>query len=263
MNNAQLTRYSRHILLPEIDLAGQEKLLRARVAVVGLGGLGSPVALYLAASGVGRLTLCDDDVVDLGNLQRQILHRDAALGRPKVESALENLFGLNAEVAVDLVAERMAGPLLEDIVKHVDVVVDCSDNFPTRYALNAACRRHATPLVFGAALRDQGQITVFDARRATSPCYACLFHEEDTAPTARCGDSGILAPLVGVVGSMQALETLKLLLEMETTLVGRLLRVSGWTMRIQETRVIRDPACAVCGTTPQREQAPTPQASQG
>lgn len=245
MNDSQLQRYSRHILLPQIDTPGQARLLAARVLIVGLGGLGSPAAMYLASSGVGTLVLCDDDVVELSNLPRQIIHGEADLGRPKVESARDRLVSLNPDVCIETRFERLAGASLENAVAGVDAVVDASDNFVTRFALNAACVKHRTPLVAGAAIRLQGQVCVFPLQRPDSPCYHCLFQDDDTAGDT-CSEQGILAPVVGIIGSIQATETVKLLAGLSVT-EGRLLLLDAMTMHWRSVPFSRDSRCPVCG----------------
>lgn len=246
MNDDQLQRYSRHILLPQIDTAGQERLLAARVLVVGLGGLGSPAAMYLASSGVGTLVLCDDDVVEVTNLPRQIVHGEADLGRPKVESARDRLLALNPEVRVETRFERLADRALEDAVAGVDAVVDASDNFATRFALNAACVKHRTPLIAGAAIRLQGQVSVFPLQHPDSPCYHCLFQDDHSAADT-CSEQGILAPVVGIIGSIQATETLKLLAGLPV-MEGRLLLLDAAAMHWRSVPFSRDSRCPVCGT---------------
>ncbi len=245
MNDAQLQRYSRHILLPQIDTAGQARLLAARVLIVGLGGLGSPAAMYLASSGVGTLVLCDDDVVEVSNLPRQIIHGEADLGRPKVESARDRLLAINPGVRIETRFERLAGPALAEAVAGADAVVDASDNFATRFALNAACVKHRTPLIAGAAIRLQGQVSVFPLQRPDSPCYHCLFQDDDTAGDT-CSEQGILAPVVGIIGSIQATETIKLLAGLPVT-EGRLLRLDAVTMDWRSATFSRDSRCPVCG----------------
>lgn len=247
MTDDELLRYSRHLLLPEIGVEGQQRLLAAHALVVGVGGLGSPAAIYLAAAGVGTLTLCDADAVDLTNLQRQIAHRTAAVGRPKVDSARATLNALNPGITVHAVAERLAGEALAARVAAADVVLDCSDNFATRDALNRACRAARRPLVSGAAIGFEGQVAVFDARDAQAPCYACLFSEGGAEEAPRCAEAGVFAPLTGVIGALQASEALKLLSGMGSGLSGRLLRVDLRDMRLRTAALARDPACPVCG----------------
>jgi adenylyltransferase/sulfurtransferase len=230
MNDAQLLRYSRHILLPQIGIEGQERLLAARALVVGAGGLGSPATMYLAAAGIGTLVLCDDDSVDLTNLQRQILHHTASVGRPKVESGRDTLARINPEVKVIALAQRLEGAALEEQVAAADVVLDCSDNFATRHALNRACVTQRKPLVSGAAIRFDGQVSVFDLRRLDSPCYNCLFPEGRDAEEVRCATMGVFAPLVGIIGATQAAEALKLIVGCGESLSGRLLLLDGLAM---------------------------------
>ena len=247
MNDDQLLRYSRHILLPEIGIEGQQKFLGAHALIIGAGGLGSPVALYLAAAGVGRLTICDGDAVDLTNLQRQIVHRTEAIGKKKVESARITLAGINPEVEVTALAERVAGKRLEALVAQADVVLDGSDNFATRHAVNRACVRLRKPLVSGAGVRFDGQLAVFDMRNPQAPCYHCLFPEHGDNEDVRCAVMGVFAPLVGIIGSMQAAEALKLIAGIGETLAGRLLLIDALAMQIRTIRLQKDPACAVCG----------------
>jgi len=246
MNDEQLLRYSRHILLPEIGIEGQERLLAARALVIGAGGLGSPVALYLASAGVGTITLCDDEAVDLTNLQRQIVHRAASVGRKKVDSARETLAAINSEVRVVGLAERVDERRLEALAAGADVVLDGSDNFATRHAANRVCVRLRKPLVSGAAVRFDGQVSVFDLRAADSPCYACLFPEHGESEDVRCAVMGVFAPLTGIVGSIQAAEALKLLAATGESLAGRLLLLDALTMQVRTIRLRKDPACAVC-----------------
>ena len=246
MNDEALLRYSRHILLPEIGIEGQEKLLAAHVLIIGAGGLGSPVALYLAAAGVGRITICDGDDVDLTNLQRQIMHRTDALGRRKVESARTTLAAINPEVDVVTVPERLEGERLSVRVAAADLVVDASDNFATRHAVNRACVRHRKPLVSGASVRFDGQVAVFDPRNPASPCYHCLFPEDGNNEDMPCAIMGVFAPVVGITGSLQASEALKVLTGAGEPLVGRLLLLDALAMQIRTVTLKRDPACAVC-----------------
>jgi len=246
MNDDQLLRYSRHILLDEIGIEGQQRLVDAHALVVGAGGLGSPVALYLGTAGIGTLTLVDDDTVDLTNLQRQIAHRMSRIGQPKVLSAAQSVHEINPEVDVVAVCERVGGAALDALVARADVVVDCSDNFATRHAVNAACVRHARPLVSGAAIGFDGQVSVYDSRDVDAPCYACLFPPDSTFEETRCATMGVFAPLVGIVGAMQAAEALKLLAGVGTSLAGRLLMLDARTMEWNEVRVRRQPDCPVC-----------------
>ncbi len=246
MNDAQLLRYSRHILLPEIDVAGQHKIVAAHALIVGAGGLGSPAALYLASAGLGHITLADADEVDLTNLQRQILHTTQSIGRPKVESGRDALARINPEVAVTALRSRLAGAELDALVAGCDVVLDCCDNFATRHAVNRACVKHKKPLVSGAGVRFDGQISVFDMRRDDSPCYHCLFPEDAEFEETRCAVMGVFAPLTGIIGAMQAAEALKLVAGVGETLCGRLLLLDALSMQWREIRLKKDPACAVC-----------------
>jgi molybdopterin-synthase adenylyltransferase len=245
MNDQELLRYSRQIMLPQVDIDGQEKLNKASVLIIGAGGLGCPVAMYLAAAGVGNITLADDDVVDLSNLQRQIAHFCADLGRPKVDSLAETLNGLNPQVQVRSLRERLDGERLAQEVASHQVVVDASDNLATRLAVNAACVRHGVPLVSGAAIRLEGQVSVFDLRLAASPCYACLYGASIPGDLS-CARNGVIAPLVGMIGSIQAMETLKLLAGFGEALCGRLLLVDAATMQIREMRLARKVDCQAC-----------------
>ncbi len=246
LSDEELLRYSRQILLPQIDIEGQLRLQAGRVLVIGLGGLGSPVALYLAAAGVGALHLADFDTVDLTNLQRQIAHDSASVGMPKVRSAMQRLAALNPLVELVALQQALDEDSLAAAVAAVDVVVDCCDNFATRAAVNAACVAAGRPLVSGAAIRLEGQLAVFDPRRADSPCYHCLYGEGSDAELT-CSEAGVVGALVGLVGSLQALETLKLLAGFGEPLVGRLLLVDAFSSRFREMRVRRDPQCPVCG----------------
>jgi len=253
MDDDQLLRYSRHILLPQLGIEGQEKFRRAHALIVGAGGLGSPAAMYLASAGVGTLTICDGDAVDLTNLQRQIVHRNDAIGSPKAESARRTLATLNPEVTVNALAERVAGTRLDQLVRDADVVLDCSDNFATRHAINRACVAHRKPLVSGAGVRFDGQIAVFDLSDSQSPCYHCLFPEHGDDADMRCAVMGVFAPLTGIIGSMQAAEALKLLAGIGASLAGRLLLLDALAMEWRTVRLKRDPACPVCsarGATP-------------
>lgn len=246
LNDDELLRYSRQILLPQLDIAGQLRLKGSRVLIVGLGGLGSPVALYLAAAGVGELHLADFDTVDLSNLQRQVLHDTTQVGAGKVDSAMTRLAAINP--LVRLLGHRTAldADSLDAAVNAVDLVLDCSDNFTTREAVNAACVAAGKPLVSGAAIRLEGQLAVFDPRRQDSPCYHCLYGHGSEAELT-CSEAGVLGPLVGLVGSLQALEALKLLGGFGEPLVGRLLLIDALGSRFRELRVRRDPGCSVCG----------------
>jgi len=247
MNDQQLLRYSRHILLPQIGVEGQEKLLAARALVIGAGGLGSPIALYLASAGVGSITLCDDEDVDLTNLQRQIVHRTGSIGRKKVESARATLAAINPEVKVTALAERVDEKRMEALAAQADVVLDGSDNFATRHAVNRVCVRLGKPLVSGAAVRFDGQVAVFDLRAPESPCYACLFAESAESEDIRCAVMGVFAPVTGIVGSIQAAEALKLIAGAGETLAGRLLLLDALAMQVRIVKLAKDPACPVCG----------------
>ncbi len=247
MNDNQLLRYSRHILLDPIGIAGQEKLLAAHALIIGAGGLGSPVGLYLAAAGVGRITLADDDVVELTNLQRQIAHDMASLGVNKAQSAARRMREMNPDIEINAVNLRLAGDALDAAVARADVVLDCCDNFPTRHAVNRACVRHRKPLVSGAAVRFDGQIAVFDLQDDAAPCYACLFPEHAQDAEMRCSEFGVFAPLVGVVGSIQAMEALKLLIGAGDSLSGRLLLHDALSAEWRTLRLKKDPGCEVCG----------------
>lgn len=247
MNDQQLLRYSRHILLPEVGVEGQERILSARVLVVGAGGLGSPAAMYLAAAGVGTLVLCDGDTVDLTNLQRQILHSAQTVGQPKVRSGRDTLARLNPETVVETIEQRLEGRELLDQVERADVVLDCSDNFATRHAINRACVKFRKPLVSGAAIRFDGQVSVFDLRHRESACYHCLFPENMGVDEVRCAVMGVFAPLTGIIGATQAAEALKLLAQCGRSLDGRLLLLDGLDMEWNSISLARDPGCPVCG----------------
>jgi molybdopterin/thiamine biosynthesis adenylyltransferase len=249
VNDEQLLRYSRQILLPQIDVAGQERLLAACFLVVGAGGLGSPAAMYLAASGAGRLVIADPDTVELSNLQRQLLHRDRDIGRPKVDSARDRLRAINPLLQVRTLHTRLAGSQLAAEVQAADVVLDCSDNFTTRFAINAACVAASTPLVSAAAVRFEGQLTAFDTRRPDSPCYHCLYREGEEQDQT-CAENGILSPVVGTLGTLQALEAIKLHLPLGNPLVGRLVLFDGLAHEWRALALPRDPACPVCGSRP-------------
>jgi molybdopterin/thiamine biosynthesis adenylyltransferase/rhodanese-related sulfurtransferase len=243
-------RYSRHLMLPEVGAAGQDKLAHARVALIGAGGLGSPSALYLAAAGIGTLTLIDDDVVEKSNLQRQVLHTDARVGTRKTESARTTLNALNPRVHVETREERLCAANVEALIRDHDVVIDGADNFPTRYLLNAACLRLKLPLIYGAVHRFTGQVSVFDSRRQGSPCYRCLFPEPPAAADApNCAEAGVLGVLPGIIGLLQATEAIKLLLGIGKPLVGRLLCFDALSATFRELRLSRDAACPGCGTT--------------
>lgn len=245
MNDQQLLRYSRHILLPEFGIEGQQKILDAHALIIGAGGLGSPAALYLASSGVGTITLCDNDTVDLTNLQRQIIHRTSSIGISKVASAQRTLAEANPDIRVIGLNERIADGRLHDLITQADVILDCSDNFATRYALNLACIKHQKPLISGAAVQFSGQLTVFDFRKTDSPCYNCLYPEQTDAEEVRCSTMGVFAPLVGIIGSMQAGEALKILLE-SPSLCGKLLLLDALSMEPRTIKLSRDISCPVC-----------------
>lgn len=246
MDDAQLLRYSRHLLLDEIGIAGQERLSAARALIIGAGGLGSPVSLYLAAAGVGRIVLCDHDHVEPTNLQRQIAHDLESLGVNKAESAARRMRAMNPDIEVIPLPQRLEGEVLLEEVESADVVLDCSDNFATRHAINRACVAFRKPLVSGAAVRFDGQISVFDPRQPHAPCYACLFPEEAGGGEMRCAEFGVFAPLVGVVGSMQAAEALKLIMDIGASLSGRLLLYNALDAEWRSIRLKKDPACPVC-----------------
>jgi len=247
VNDEQLLRYSRHILLDEVGIEGQERLLASHALVIGAGGLGSPVALYLASAGVGHITLVDHDAVDATNLQRQVAHTLARVGRPKAESAREAMSAINPDPQITTVLQRADATLLDQLVPQAQVVLDCTDNFATRHAINRACVRHGVPLVSGAAIRFDGQLAVYDPHDQGSPCYACVFPESDDMEEVRCATMGVFAPLVGIVGTMQAAEALKILTGMGSQLVGRLLMLDGRSMAFTDIRMGRQPGCAVCG----------------
>ncbi len=247
MHDEQLQRYSRQMLLAQIGLEGQRTLLNSRVLIIGLGGLGSPLAMYLAAAGVGHLVIADDDRVDLSNLQRQIMHRTSDIGRAKTDSARDTLLALNPESRVTAFNKRLTEDELAHEVQHADVVADASDNFATRFALNAACVRAKKPLVSGAAIRMEGQVAVFDLRRADSPCYRCLYRDGPGGEEG-CTALGVLAPVPGIIGSIQAVEVIKLLLGIGDSLNGRLLLLDALSMEWRTVKLRKDPACPVCGT---------------
>ncbi|WP_051534618.1 HesA/MoeB/ThiF family protein [Deefgea rivuli] len=247
LDDAALLRYSRHILLDEIGIEGQTALSNAHVLVIGAGGLGSPVALYLASAGIATLTIVDDDVVDLTNLQRQIIHTEASVGSNKAESAKHSLSQLNSQINIIALAERATGERLLELVRAADIVVDCCDNFATRHAINRACVATKTPLVSGAAVRFDGQLTVFDSRVAGAPCYHCLFSEDGEDSDSPCATFGVFAPLVGMIGAAQAAEALKVLMGLGETLIGRLQLFDARNSRWREMKYKQDPHCPVCG----------------
>jgi molybdopterin-synthase adenylyltransferase len=249
MDDDQLLRYSRHILLDDIGVEGQERLMDAHALVIGAGGLGSPAALFLGTAGVGRITLVDHDRVDVTNLQRQIAHTLARVDQPKAESAAAGLAAINPEPRVQAITVRADTALLDELVPQADVVLDCTDNFPTRHLVNAACVKHGKPLVSGAALGFDAQLSVYDSRERAFPCYACLFPADQPPEEQRCAVMGVFAPLVGIIGSMQAAEALKLLAGMGSTLPGRLLMLDARRMEWTDLKVARDPRCPCCGTT--------------
>ena len=246
MKDEQLLRYSRQIMLPEMDVAGQQKLVDASVLIIGMGGLGCPAAMYLSAAGVGHLIIADDDTVELTNLQRQIAHGQTNLGQSKVASAEAALKGLNPDVRVKRIERRLEGEALDKAVAEVDVVVDASDNFTTRFAINRSCIKNGKPLVSGAAIRMEGQVAVFNSRDPQSPCYQCLYSEGDD-DDASCSHNGVMAPLVGIIGSVQAMETIKVITGIGKNLTGRLLLLDATTMQWREMKLPRDESCPACG----------------
>jgi molybdopterin/thiamine biosynthesis adenylyltransferase len=247
MNDQQLLRYSRHILLDEIDIEGQEKLLAAHALIIGAGGLGSPAAFYLASAGIGTITLVDDDTVDLTNLQRQILHTTERVGQAKVLSGQQTLTEINPTIEIVALKERVSGERLNELVRNTSVVLDCSDNFATRHAVNRACVANRVPLVSGAAIKFDGQISVFDKRDENAPCYSCLFPEDQQFEEVNCGTMGVFAPLVGIIGSMQAAEALKVIAGIGEPLKGRLLLLDARTMEWNSIKFARNASCSVCG----------------
>ena len=247
MNDDQLLRYSRHILLPQIGILGQEKLTRSRVLIVGLGCLGSPVAMYLAASGIGELVICDNDNVDLTNLQRQTIHNTETIGISKVQSAKKAIAKINPEINVVSVQEYVDEKRLQKLVKEVDIVVDASDNFATRHTINQVCVTYKKPLVSGSAIRFNGQISVFNLSNNASPCYHCLFSKDGSNEDMHCATMGVFSPLVGVIGCMQAMEAIKILLNIGKTLNGRLMLLDGLTMEWRSIKLNKDPECTICG----------------
>ena len=262
MNDDQLLRYSRHILLDEIGIEGQQKLLASNILIVGAGGLGSPVALYLASSGAGSITVVDHDRIDTTNLQRQIAHKLAGVGRFKTHSVAEAIHAINPDVKVTSVTAFADAFLLDELVSNADVIVDCTDNFATRHAINRASVRHKKPLVSGAAIRFDAQISVYDPRVPLSPCYACVFPETSSFIEASCASMGVFAPLVGIIGSMQAAEVLKIVCDTGKPLTGRLLMLDARTMEWSEMKIPPNSACEVCGqgmSLPTAQSEATPQ----
>ncbi len=247
MTDDQLLRYSRHILLDALGIEGQERILAAHALIIGAGGLGSPAALYLASAGVGKITLVDDDTVDFTNLQRQILHTQARVGMAKAESGKQALTAINPEISIIPLKQRLSGEALEALVASADIVLDCTDNFATRHAINRACVVHRKPLVSGAAIRFDGQISVYDLRRDDSPCYHCLFPEGEDVEEVRCAVMGVFAPLTGIIGTMQAAEALKLIAGIGDSLTGRLLLLDTLEMEWRSVKFKKDAGCAVCG----------------
>ena len=251
MNDEQLLRYSRHLLLEEIDVAGQETLLNSHVLLIGAGGLGSAAAPYLAAAGVGHITLVDHDSVDLTNLQRQIMHAESSIGKSKVASGKEFLQHLNSSIQIETIQAKATSSLLDELLPSVNVVLDCTDTFSTRHLINAACVKNKTPLVSGSALKFDGQVSVFDPRNPTSPCYACIFSPDEQFEEVSCSSMGIFSPLVGIIGAMQAAQALQLLIGFGEPLVGRMLLWNGRTTQIDEIRISRNSECSVCGSSHQ------------
>ncbi len=245
MNDDQLLRYSRQLSLSQIDFAGQQKLLDSHVVVIGLGGLGSPVAMYLASAGVGSLTLVDDDTVEISNLQRQIIHGEQDVGRLKVESAAASIAAINSQCQLTSVSKRLDGEALYDLVEQADVVVDCTDNFTSRFLLNDVTQQLKVPLVSGAAIRMEGQVSVYNPRVPESPCYQCVYQNNGELGLS-CSETGVLAPLLGIIGSIQAVETIKLIVETGETLSGRLLILDATTMSWREMRLRQNPDCPIC-----------------
>ena len=248
MNDEQLLRYSRHLLLEDIDVEGQEKLLQAHAVIVGAGGLGSAAAPYLAAAGVGKITLVDHDVVELTNLQRQIMHCESMVGKSKVHSGKQFLGQLNSSIQVDIVQEKITNDLLAKLLPSVNVVLDCTDNFKTRQLINAACVHHQTPLVSGSALRFDGQVAVFDPRIPSSPCYACIFSPEEEFEEVSCSTMGIFSPLVGIIGAIQAAQALQVMIGFGESLLGRMLLWNARTTQIDQIKIARNPDCSVCAS---------------
>ncbi len=249
MNDEQLLRYSRHLLLEEIDVEGQEKLLNAHVLVVGAGGLGSAAAPYLAAAGIGHITLIDHDSVELTNLQRQIMHTEKSVGNSKVASGKEFLQSLNSTIQVDTIQMKATSQLLNDLLPSIDIVLDCTDNFSTRHMINSACVKNSIPLVSGSALKFDGQVSVFDPCNPSSPCYACIFSPDEQFEEVSCSSMGVFSPLVGIIGAIQAAQALQVLIGFGEPLIGRMLLWNGLTTQIDEIRISRNSECLVCGTS--------------
>jgi molybdopterin/thiamine biosynthesis adenylyltransferase len=248
LSDDELLRYSRQILMPNFDIAGQQALKSARVLIVGSGGLGCPVALYLGAAGVGHLTLVDDDHIEVANLQRQIAFETAQLGESKAERLADRIRGINPLITVDVIRQRLEGEDFDAPVTQASLVLDCCDNFNTRFALNRACLKASVPLVSGAAIRGEGQISVYDSRQPQSPCYHCLYPEQGNEDLT-CSEAGVIAPLVGMIGAAQAMEAIKVISGVGKTLVGRLLIVDAWSMEWREMKLAKDPACPVCNNS--------------
>lgn len=246
MNDQQLLRYSRQIMLPQVEIEGQQKLLDSKVLIVGAGGLGSPASIYLAAAGVGQITIYDDDEVDLSNLQRQIAHHTDDIGTDKVISTRQTLKKINPDTKIFAVKQRLKGDQLKKEVINADVVLDCCDNFSTRFAVNAACVAHKTPLVSGAAIRFEGQVAVFTPGHADSPCYNCLY-ADNGEEMQNCATNGVIAPVTGIIGSIQAMEAMKLIMDIGETLTGRLLLLDGLSMQWNEMKLRRNSLCPTCG----------------
>ena len=249
MNDEQLLRYSRHLLLEEIDVAGQETLLNSHVLVIGAGGLGSAAMPYLAAAGVGHITLMDHDTVELTNLQRQIMHTESGIVKSKVASGKDFLRSLNSSIRIETIQAKATESLLDELLPSIDVVLDCTDNFSTRHLINAACVKNQTPLVSGSALKFDGQVSVFDPRNSSSPCYACIFSPDEKFEEVSCSSMGIFSPLVGIIGAMQAAQALQVLIGFGEPLVGRMLLWNGRTTQIDEIRISRNTECSVCGSS--------------
>lgn len=248
MKDEQLLRYSRQIMLPDMDVAGQQALIDSSVLIVGLGGLGSPAAMYLAAAGVGKLAIADDDVVEVSNLQRQIAHSQESIGDSKVESAKQRLLGLNPDIEVVALNARLEGASLDAAVEQADLVLDACDNFATRFAINQSCIKYRTPLVSGAAIRMEGQVIVFNSKEEKSPCYRCLYKEGEGEDTS-CATNGVISPVVGIIGTVQAMEAIKVLTGIGQPLLGRLLLLDAKSMHWREMKLARDPACPACSNS--------------